>query len=583
VSNLATLRIAFRPPALIISCWLIDRCRRLHEVLKPSAARPATITAPAPHQRMPAAERPFAREAQVTHPSVHARTTPDKVAYVMAESGRTLTYGELDRRSNQAANQFRSLGLQAGDHIALLMENSLDFLEICWGAQRSGLYFTPISLYLRAPEIAHVIKDSGARVLVVSPAVVDSLDADTLRNLPPDLHILVTGAKLAGIGSWHEAIALQPETPIADEVAGVDMLYSSGTTGRPKGVKRLQTFEPIDAVHPLTQLLLVRMLGMSAESIYLSPAPLYHAAPLRFAMAAVAFGGTVVVMEKFDAETLLRLIERHRVTHTQTVPTMFVRMLKLPEAVRTRYDISSLRAAVHAAAPCPAEVKEQMIAWWGPNLIEYYAGTEANGVTIISAGEWLTHRGSVGKALFGTVKIVDDSTGEELPNGQIGSVFFAGTPRFEYHNDPATTRAAFNDQGWSTIGDVGYLDDESYLYLTDRKAYRIISGGVCIYPQETEDALIGHQDVVDVAVFGVPNPEMGEEVKAVVQPVDPAAAGPEMEQRLIAYCRERLSPLACPRSIDFIDELPRTPTGKLLKRHLRDRYWPTRAEVTAAA
>ena len=517
----------------------------------------------------------------MTHPSVHAKTTPDKVAYVMAESGQALTYRELDQNSNQAAHLFRSLGLRAGDHIALLMENSLDFLEICWAAQRSGLYYTPISLYLRPPEIAHVLRDSGAQLLVVSPAIVESLGAETLRNMQPGLHIMVTGAPLAGIPSWREAMAPQPETPIPDEVAGVDMLYSSGTTGRPKGVKRLQTFEPIGTVHPLTQILLGRMLGMAADSIYLSPAPLYHAAPLRFTMATVGFGGTAVVMEKFDAETFLQLIERHHVTHAQTVPTMFVRLLKLPEAARTRYDLSSLRAAVHAAAPCPAEVKEQMITWWGPILTEYYAGTEANGVTIISAAEWLTHRGSVGKALFGTLKIVDDATGAELPNGRVGTVYFAGTPRFEYHNDPEATRAAYNDQGWSTIGDVGYADSEGYLYLTDRKAYVIKSGGVSIYPQEAEDILVGHKDVADVAVFGVPNAEMGEEVKGVVQPVDMTAAGPELEQRLIAFCRERLSPLKCPRSIDFIEEMPRTPTGKLLKRHLRDRYWPADAGTAA--
>jgi long-chain acyl-CoA synthetase len=315
---------------------------------------------------------------------------------------------------------------------------------------------------------------------------------------------------------------------------------------------------------------------MASDSIYLSPAPLYHAAPLRFNMMAITLGGTSIIMESFDAEQFLALVEKHRITQSQLVPTMFVRMLKLPEDVRLRYDVSSLKGAIHAAAPCPIDVKAKMIEWWGPILIEYYAGSEGNGVTVSTSQQWLSHRGTVGRAVVGKIKILDEND-QELPTGQIGTVYFADAPVFSYHNDPDKTKRAYNAKGWSTLGDVGYLDDEGFLYLTDRKSYMIISGGVNIYPQETEDVLITHPAIADVAVFGVPNEEMGEEVKAVVQPHDMARAGKELEAELMVFCRQYLSPIKCPRSIDFEAELPRTPTGKLVKRHLRDRYWPKAA------
>jgi long-chain acyl-CoA synthetase len=312
---------------------------------------------------------------------------------------------------------------------------------------------------------------------------------------------------------------------------------------------------------------------MTSDSIYLSPAPLYHAAPLRFNRMAITLGGTSVIMESFDAEEFLKLVEKHSITQSQLVPTMFVRMLKLPEDVRQRYDVSSLVGAIHAAAPCPIDVKAKMIEWWGPKLIEYYAGSEGNGVTVSTSQQWLDHRGTVGRAVVGKVRILDEND-QELPVGQIGTVYFADAPAFAYHNDPEKTKRAYNARGWSTLGDVGYLDGEGFLYLTDRKSYMIISGGVNIYPQETEDVLITHPEVADVAVFGVPNEEMGEEVKAVVQPHDTARAGKALEAELIVFCRKHLSPIKCPKSIDFEAELPRTPTGKLVKRHLRDKYWP---------
>ena len=455
----------------------------------------------------------------MTHPSIHAQTTPDKIAYRMAGSGEAITYRELDRRSNQGAHLFRALGLKKGDHIAFLMENTLAFMEICWAAQRSGLYYTAISRYLTADEIAYIVKDCGAKVVITSPKCIEAV-APLLASGPA---FYVTGAARDGFNSWDDALAAQPTTPIADEAAGTDMLYSSGTTGRPKGVRRVTAEQSILVPNPFLKYLCADMYGMSSDSIYLSPAPLYHAAPLRYNMMTGVLGGTSVIMEHFDAENFLQLVEKHRVNITQLVPTMFVRMLKLPDEVRARYDVSSLKTAIHAAAPCPVEVKARMIEWWGPIIAEYYAGSEGNGVTVSNSQEWLTHRGTVGRAVVGKIKIVNDDD-EEMPTGEIGTVYFADGPQFAYHNDPEKTQRAYNARGWSTLGDVGYLDDEGFLYLTDRKAYMIISGGVNIYPQETEDVLITHPAVADVAVFGVPNEEMGEEVKAVVQPHDMARA-----------------------------------------------------------
>jgi len=510
----------------------------------------------------------------MTHPSIHARTNPDKIAYQMASSGKAITYRELDELSNQGAHLFRKLGLKAGDHIALLMENRLAFMEICWAAQRSGLYYTAISRYLTQDEIAYIIKDCGAKVFITTPKCHEQVKGLVGQGNGPLLFMVDEPAE--GFRSWDNEAIVQPTTPIADEVAGYDMLYSSGTTGRPKGIKKAFEGHAIDQPNPFLKLLCANMCGMNADTVYLSPAPLYHAAPLRFNMMATILGGTSVIMESFDAEQFLKLVEKYKVTQSQLVPTMFVRMLKLPDEVRNRYDVSSLKGAIHAAAPCPVDVKAKMIEWWGPILIEYYAGSEGNGVTVSTSQDWLTHRGTVGRAVVGKVKILDEND-EERPVGEIGTVYFADAPVFTYHNDAEKTKRAYNARGWSTLGDVGYLDDEGFLYLTDRKSYMIISGGVNIYPQETEDVLITHPDVADVAVFGVRNAEMGEEVKAVVQPHDMAKAGKALEEQLILFCRKHLSPIKCPRSVDFESELPRTPTGKLVKRHLRDRYWPKTA------
>jgi len=396
--------------------------------------------------------------------------------------------------------------------------------------------------------------------------------ATALRDrLPGVRRRLMLSGTVSGYEPYETALAACPPRPLAIELEGSDLLYSSGTTGRPKGVKPPLSGKPVGALPPLLRLL-THLYGTGPDAVYLSPAPLYHAAPLRFNLSVQRLGGTCIVMEHFDALEALHLIEGFRVTFSQWVPTMFVRMLKLPERERSRFDLSSHRAAVHAAAPCPIEVKEQMIAWWGPILHEYYGGTEGNGLTALDSKEWLVHRGSVGKPVLGEVHIVGED-GSELPTGEAGLVYFANGPRFEYHNDPEKTRGARNEKGWSTLGDIGYVDGEGYLYLTDRKAHMIISGGVNIYPQEAENVLITHPKVADVAVIGVPNKDFGEEVKAVVQPIDMADAGPELASELMDFCRQRLADLKCPRSVDFEAELPRHPTGKLYKRLLKDRYW----------
>ncbi|MEQ8349420.1 MAG: acyl-CoA synthetase [Sneathiellaceae bacterium] len=507
------------------------------------------------------------------HPFRHAQSMPDKAAYIMAGSGEVVTYAQLDRRSNRWAQLFRARGLTFRDHIALVMENNARYFEFCWGAQRAGLYFTCISSRLTAAETAYIVRDCGARLVLTSDAM-GTMARELAGLLDDGITLLALGGGIPGWAPAEPLLAAQPDTPIADEIAGGDMLYSSGTTGRPKGVKVELAGDAIDAIRPLHNVT-AKLYDMSPEMTYLSPAPLYHAAPLRFNMQVQKIGGTCIVMEKFDAEAALQLIGRHRATHSQWVPTMFVRMLKLPEEVRAKHDVSSMRVAIHAAAPCPVQVKRQMIDWWGPVLYEYYAGSEGNGFCAITSAEWLAHEGSVGRALVGELHIVGED-GEEVPQGETGLIYFGNGPAFSYHNDPAKTAEASNDRGWTTLGDIGRVDAEGYLYLTDRKAFMIISGGVNIYPQETEDALITHPKVADVAVIGVPNEDFGEEVKAVVQPMDWADAGPSLAEELIAHCRQQLSAVKCPRSVDFERELPRHPTGKLYKRLLRDRYWGNR-------
>ena len=508
------------------------------------------------------------------HPSHFAVSQPEHPALIMAETGLTLTYGELEARANQGAHLLRSLGLTAGDAICVMIENGPAFYELYWAAQRSGLVFTPVSTKLTAEEVAYIVADSDSRVLVVSTAV-GPVAAD-LAALAGALTLYLGEAPAKASGSardWTAERAAQPATPIADPLAGMHMLYSSGTTGRPKGVRLPFMGGAFDAASPFAAGLQANY-GKLLEGVYLSPAPLYHAAPLVFSTAIQRSGGTVISMAAFDPQGLLAAIEKYRVDFTQMVPTMFVRLLKLPDEVRARYDTSSLKQVIHAAAPCPVAVKRAMLEWWGPIIHEYYSGSEGNGSTWITPQEWLAKPGSVGRAVNSTIHICDDA-GAPQPAGSAGTVYFEGGYAFRYHKDEAKTAAARHptEPGWTTLGDIGYLDDDGYLFLTDRKAWMIVSGGVNIYPQEAENLLITHPRVADVAVIGVPDADLGETVKAVVQPLDWADAGPAFEAELIGWCRERLSHLKCPRSIDFDRALPRHDNGKLYKRAVQDRYW----------
>lgn len=503
------------------------------------------------------------------HPGEIANNTPDKPAYIIAETGQTVTFRQLEDGSNQLAHLFRSLGLKRGDHIAILLENHPLFLQICVAAQRSGLYFTAISYRLQEEEVEYIVNDCQARVFITSKdrqTVVEKL----IGKMPNVDKSFMLDGTIAGFDALETAMVSQPTNTIADESIGTSMLYSSGTTGRPKGVLRPLPEGEYGADE--SGGLFAALYGADENSIYLSPAPLYHAAPLTFTLGFMLGGMTVVVMQHFEAEAALKSIETYKVTHSQWVPTMFIRMLKLDDDVRLKYDMSSLECAIHAAAPCPVPVKEQMIDWWGPVIHEYYAGSEGNGFVAINSEEWLAHKGSVGRPLTAQLHICDDD-GNEVPAGESGTIYFEGGGEFEYYNDKEKTADSRHEKGWTTLGDVGYLDDEGYLYLTDRKSFMIISGGVNIYPQETENLLVTHPKVMDVAVFGVPNEDFGEEVKAVVQPKHWEDIGPELEAELIEFCRDNISHIKCPRSVDFEKELPRHPTGKLYKRLLKDRYW----------
>ena len=505
------------------------------------------------------------------HPRLFAQRCPDKAAYIIAETGQSVSYAELEADANRGAHLFRSLGLQRGDVIALLLENNPFLFKAVWAAQRAGLYATLISPKLTVDEVDYILDNSGSKLLISSPAVGQVATDAALRR--PYLHLYMVDEANDPYIRYENAIAKFSEIPIDDESQGEVMLYSSGTTGRPKGIRpALPAIEEPLATLPLMARAFAQIFGITEETVYLSPAPLYHAAPLGFCTLVHRLGGTVVVMQKFDAEFALQLIQDHQVTCAQWVPTHFIRMLKLPDEIRLKYNVSSLQKAVHAAAPCPVPVKEAMIAWWGPIIDEYYSGTEGAGTTFINAFDWLTHKGSVGRAAPPiTIHICDDA-GNALPTGHEGTIYFSGGRAFSYHNDPAKTSAARTVAGWATLGDVGRLDEDGYLYLCDRKDFMIISGGVNIYPQEIENFMVSHPAIMDVAVFGAPDEEMGERVVAVVQPIDWAAATPELANDIIAYVRAGLSHVKAPRSVDFMRELPRTATGKLMKRILRDEY-----------
>jgi acyl-CoA synthetase (AMP-forming)/AMP-acid ligase II len=509
------------------------------------------------------------------YPGVYAETQPEKLAIIHPSSGMTVSYRELNERSNKLAHLLYDHGLRRGDHLALVLENHPVFLEVAWACLRSGIYFTPINRHLSATEAAYIVDDCDARVLLASAALEQSREIGQLVS-GCELKLAIGGA-IHGFSDYESITASKPAHNIAEESLGGLMLYSSGTTGRPKGIRRpLPRETPADGNPAMG--FIAQMFHMDTETVYLAPAPMYHAAPLGYSNAAIMAGGTVVMMDKFEPEPALQSIERYRVTHSQWVPTMFIRMLKLPEEIRSRYDLSSHRCAVHAAAPCPIDVKRKMIQWWGPIIEEYYSSTEAAGYARISSDEWLGHPGSVGRSQGRPFHICDDE-GNELPRGEPGLIYAEMPEGTEvaYHKDPEKSASALHPShsDWLCVGDVGYLDQDDYLYLTDRKSFLIISGGVNIYPQQIEDILALHPRFEDVAVIGVPNDELGEEAKAVIQLAPGVEPNNALTEEIKNLVREKLGMQLVPRSIDYVPELPRMPTGKLNKKALRDKYWPS--------
>jgi len=510
---------------------------------------------------------------------------PDGVALTITPSGATRTWRELEQHSRQCAAALIARGFEMGDVIAICMENNAQYIEIAFAAQRAGLYFTPVSRSLKARELRHILADSGAKAVFFSSQTAQAVQE---ASGPGVLQVIVQEASADAAADhaqrpsspreYEDLLAEAPaDVALPDRPMGADFCYSSGTTGLPKGIKR-DLFSGAALFEERSEgRLIYRAFG--PDTVYLTAAPIHHAAPLRYTLRVLGLGGRAIVMERFDAQAALGLVERYRVTHSLWVPTMFKRLLELPESARRAHDLSSMRYAIHVGAPCPIPVKEAMIGWWGPIIYEYYAGTEVVGRTSLSSEEWLAHKGSVGLPEFGRIHIVGDG-GRELGPREIGQVYFSGFTPFEYHNDPQKTREAVNEHGWGTYGDIGYVDDEGYLYLTDRASNMIVSGGVNIYPEETEQLLATHPLVSDVAVIGVPNEDFGEEVKALVilREAEPSS---EVARELIDFCRRNLSPIKCPRSVDFVDDLPRTETGKLLKRVLKSKYWGDGAKLIA--
>ncbi|KEO85662.1 acyl-CoA synthetase [Erythrobacter sp. JL475] len=503
------------------------------------------------------------------HPVAHAVSRPDHPAVIMSGSGAQMTFKEMDDASNRFSHLVRARGLGVGDAFAVLLENRIEYFTLIWGSQRAGTMLVPISTRLTAPEIAYILKDSEAKFLITSDAYRGVLDG--IRAECPELPILVVDGDAGE--SYHQELSAQPAEPIADQSAGMVMLYSSGTTGRPKGIRPAPPADP-DPFAPVPLMGLATMgAGMPADGsmVYLSPAPLYHAAPIGWCSVAHRLGATIIVMEKFDPEAALAAIEKYRVTDSQWVPTHFVRFLKLEPEVRQRYDLSSHQRALHAAAPCPVPIKREMIEWWGPIVNEYYAGSESIGMTLVKSEQWLTHPGTVGVPIYGKLHICGPD-GEELPAGQDGLIYFENDLLPTYHNDPEKTREAMHPKGWMTLGDIGHVDADGFLYLTDRKSHMIISGGVNIYPQEIENQLVTHEKVMDAAVIGAPCPDLGEKVVAVVQPRDMADAGDALEAELREFLAPSLSRIKMPKLFDFRPDLPREANGKLYKRELRDEY-----------
>jgi acyl-CoA synthetase (AMP-forming)/AMP-acid ligase II len=502
------------------------------------------------------------------HLAAHAARDPDRPALVMVPDGVVHTYGELADRATRLARLLRARGLDSGDHVAVLVDNEPAFFDVAWAAMYAGSWLTPINWHLTAAEAGYVVADCDAVALVVSHRLADVVAAMAPRDLERVRVRLCVGGAVPGFEPLEPLLEAVGPGEVPDEHDGGWMFYSSGTTGRPKGILPPMSPAPLGAPSFLTRKL-TGLFGFDDRTVYLSPAPLYHAAPAGWTVGTQRLGGTAVVMERFDARELLAAVERHRVTHVQLVPTHMIRLLELPEAERRAFDLSSLRWVIHAAAPCPVEVKQRFMDWVGPIVHEFYSGSEGAGFCYIGPEDWLAHPGSVGRSMSGAIHIVGEG-GVELPVGEEGEVWFETSRPFEYHKDPAKTASVWDDRGWAWMGDVGRVDEDGYLYLTDRASHMIISGGVNIYPREAEDVLILHPDVADVGVLGVPDPEMGERVCAFVELATDAALRPDEEgaAALIEWCRARLSHFKCPREVRFVARLPRLPTGKLLKRLL---------------
>jgi fatty-acyl-CoA synthase len=503
------------------------------------------------------------------HPIAHAAARPDHPAVIMAGSGQQMTFREMDEASNRFAHLLRAEGLNEGDAFAVLLENRIEYYTLIWGSQRAGTMLVPISTRLTAPEIAYILKDSEARFIITSTGFAEVLEG--IRAELPDFKAFICDE--GDDQDFAAALDAQSIEPISDQSAGIVMLYSSGTTGRPKGVRPAPPEDPdVQAPNPLMALAMMGA-GMPADGsmVYLSPAPLYHAAPIGWSSTVHRLGGTVVMMEKFDPEIALRAIQDYKVTDSQWVPTHFVRFLKLDPEIRTRYDLSSHQRALHAAAPCPVPIKREMIEWWGPIVNEYYAGSEGIGMTLVKSEDWLAHPGTVGRAIYGTLHICGPDGGE-VPAGQDGLIYFENALLPTYHNDPEKTAEAMHSKGWMTLGDIGHVDEDGFLFLTDRKSHMIISGGVNIYPQEIENLLVTHDKIMDAAVIGAPCPDLGEKVVAVVQPLDMGDAGDALEAELREFLAPNLARIKMPKLFDFRPDLPREANGKLYKRELRDEY-----------
>jgi long-chain acyl-CoA synthetase len=497
----------------------------------------------------------------------HAVGSPEKAASILIPTALSMSYSRLNDDSARLARVLRT-SLNFGDRVAILMENRSDYLLAAWAGRRGGLRTVPVNVHLTPGEVSYIIRNSNAKALITSAALSELATASIVDS---ELELFFSVDDTFGQFQALEGV-LQGQSPLApsESAQGTYMFYSSGTTGRPKGILRPMPVAAFGSPTPQEELRRIQF-GIDSATVYLCPSPLYHAAPLAWTVGVQAAGGTVIIMPKFDAETFLDSIERYRVTHAQVVPTHFVRLLRLPVEIRSRFDLSSLQSVVHTGAPCAPEVKREMIAWFGPIIHDYYGSSEGAGVTTVDSTTWLKKPGTVGKPISGQPHVLDDD-GRELSYGEIGTIWFEGIERVQYHNDDKATTDFANEKGWGSVGDVGWLDEDGYLFLADRKHHMIISGGVNIYPQEIENELVLYPEIVDAAVIGVPNAEYGEEVKAVIQLAAGITGSDALKDQILAFCRTRLAGYKCPRSIDFVAELPRLPNGKLLKRRLRETY-----------